>query len=252
MQVLPYVGNIPLGQKRIVNIVISKGVKSAIAESFRGLRTNVDFLLGSKQDKKKVDFIFITSTVAKEGKSFTAVNFSLSLALSGKKVLLLGMDLRAPKLEDYMGNDRSRGVTNYIVDSKTNYQDYIYTTELNNNIDVLPSGDIPPNPSELLMSEKVDSLFLELKKAYDYVIVDTAPVGIVSDTLLISKYADTVVYVVRAHQLPKKMLNIALDLKNDKRLPNMAITPKWNIWNKRIWIWIWIWIRVWIRLRIHR
>ncbi len=217
---LPYIGNIPLGEKN-KNIVISKGSKTAISEAFRTLRTNIDFM--KTQDNDVGRTIFITSSVAKEGKSFTAVNFSLSLALSGKKVLLLGMDLRAPKLEDYMGNDRSRGVTNYIVDSKTNYHDYIYTTELNNNIDVLPSGDIPPNPSELLMSEKVDSLFLELKKAYDYVIVDTAPVGIVSDTLLISKYADTVVYVVRAHQLPKKMLNIALDLKNDKRLPNMAI-----------------------------
>ena len=103
---------------------------------------------------------------------------------------------------------------------------------MNDNIDILPSGDIPPNPSELLMSEKVDSLFNEVKKMYDYVIVDTAPVGIVSDTLLISKYADTVVYVVRAHQLPKKMLNIALDLKNDKRLPNMAVLLNGTYGNK--------------------
>ena len=95
--------------------------------------------------------------------------------------------LRAPKLEDYMGNEKIPRVTNYIVDSKkNNFKDYIYT-QLNDNIDILPSGDIPPNPSELLMSEKVDSLFNEVKKMYDYVIVDTAPVGIVSDTLLISK-----------------------------------------------------------------
>ena len=143
--------------------------------------------------------------------------------------MILGMDLRAPKLEDYMGNERSRGVTNYIVDSKNNFKDYIYTTQLNDNIDILPSGDIPPNPSELLMSDKVDSLFNEVKKMYDYIIVDTAPVGIVSDTLLISKYADTVVYVVRAHQLPKKMLNIALDLKNDKRLQHGRFIKR-NLW----------------------
>merc|ERR1711965_1033263 len=113
-----------------------------------------------------------------------------------------------------MGNDRSKGVSNYIIDPGKSYTDYIYTTELNSNIDVLPSGDIPPNPSELLMSEKIEHLFRELKTKYDYIIVDTAPVGIVSDTLLISKFADTVVYVTRAHQLPLKMLNIAVDLKN--------------------------------------
>ncbi len=89
------------------------------------------------KEKGNAKTIFITSTVAKEGKSFTAVNFSLSLALSGKKVLILGMDLRAPKLEDYMGNERSKGVTNYIVDSSKHYHDFIYTTELNSNIDVL-------------------------------------------------------------------------------------------------------------------
>ena len=104
------------------------------------------------------------------------------------------------------------------------------------------------------MSEKVDSLFNEVKKMYDYVIVDTAPVGIVSDTLLISKYADTVVYVVRAHQLPKKMLNIALDLKNDKRLPNMAVLLKWNLRQQRIWlrIWVWIWLWIWVWIWVYR
>lgn len=226
---LPYIGNIPLGEKNS-NIVISKGSKTAISEAFRTLRTNIDFMMPKEKGNAKT--IFITSTVAKEGKSFTAVNFSLSLALSGKKVLILGMDLRAPKLEDYMGNERSKGVTNYIVDSSKHYHDFIYTTELNSNIDVLPSGDIPPNPSELLMSDRVTHLFRDLKSKYDYIIVDTAPVGIVSDTLLISKYADTVVYVVRAHQLPRKMLNIASDLKAEERLPNMAILLNGTYGNK--------------------
>ena len=120
---LPYIGNIPLGQKD-QQIVISKGSKTAISESFRSLRTNVDFMLGGKNHGRG-NFIFITSTVAKEGKSFTAVNFSLSIALSGKKVLLLGMDLRAPKLEQYLGKEKSKGVTNFLVNSSSSISDYI-------------------------------------------------------------------------------------------------------------------------------
>jgi len=217
---LPFIGNIPLGDKN-KQIVVTKGSKTAISEAFRSLRTNVDFMLGQVEGRGK--FIFITSTVAREGKSFTAVNFSISLALSGKKVLLIGMDLRAPKLEDYLGKDRSKGVTNFIVDSRMTLAQLIYTTDIHEQLDILPSGDIPPNPSELLMSERVVQLFQEVGGLYDYLVVDTAPVGIVTDTLLISKYADTVLYVVRAHELPKRMLNIPSELKKDDRLPNMAL-----------------------------
>ncbi len=217
---LPFIGNIPLGDKN-KQIVVTKGSKTAISEAFRSLRTNVDFMLGHVENRGK--FIFITSTVAREGKSFTAVNFSISLALSGKKVLLIGMDLRAPKLEDYMGKERSKGVTNFIVDSKYSLSDLIYTTHIHEQVDILPSGDIPPNPSELLMSDRVVQLFNEVGQMYDYIVVDTAPVGIVTDTLLISKYADTVLYVVRAHELPKRMLNIPSELKKENRLPNMAL-----------------------------
>ncbi|MFM7683470.1 MAG: GumC family protein, partial [Bacteroidota bacterium] len=218
---LPYLGNIPLGEKN-KNIVISKGSKTAISESFRTTRTNVDFMLGNSiSDRGK--FIYITSTVAKEGKSFTSVNFALSLALTGKKVLLLGMDLRAPKLEQYINKERSKGITNFILNTDSTIHDYIYQTELNENLFLFPSGDIPPNPSELLLSNRVVELFEILGKEYEYIIVDTAPVGIVTDTLLISHYADVTVYVVRANQLPRKMLNIASDLFTEKRLNNMAI-----------------------------
>ena len=213
---LPYIGNIPLGEKD-QQIVISKGSKTAISESFRSLRTNVDFMLSDKKDGRG-KFIFITSTVAKEGKSFTAINFSLSLALSGKRVILLGMDLRAPKLEQYLGKDKSKGVTNFIVNSSARIEDYSYQSELHENLFIFPSGDIPPNPSELLMSDRIKELFDLLGAQYDYIIVDTAPVGIVTDTLLLSQYSDATIYVVRAHQLPRKMLNIAVDLHKDKRI----------------------------------
>jgi tyrosine-protein kinase Etk/Wzc len=218
---LPYLGNIPLGEKN-KNIVISKGSKTAISESFRTTRTNVDFMLGNLvADRGK--FIFITSTVAKEGKSFTSVNFALSLALTGKKVLLLGMDLRAPKLEQYIDKEKSKGITNFIINIDSTIDDFIYQTELNENLYLFPSGDIPPNPSELLLSDRVKELFEIVSKEYEYIIVDTAPVGIVTDTLLISHYADVNIYVVRANQLPRKMLNIASDLYQDKRLPNLGI-----------------------------
>ena len=218
---LPYLGNIPLGEKN-KNIVISKGSKTAISESFRTTRTNVDFMLGNLvADRGK--FIFITSTVAKEGKSFTSVNFALSLALTGKKVLLLGMDLRAPKLEQYIDKEKSKGITNFIINIDSTVDDFIYQTELNENLYLFPSGDIPPNPSELLLSDRVKELFEIVSKEYEYIIVDTAPVGIVTDTLLISHYADVNIYVVRANQLPRKMLNIASDLYQDKRLPNLGI-----------------------------
>ncbi len=218
---LAYLGNIPLGEKN-KNIVISKGSKTAISESFRTTRTNVDFMLGNSiSDRGK--FIYITSTVAKEGKSFTSVNFALSLALTGKKVLLLGMDLRAPKLEQYINKERSKGITNFILNSESTIYDYIYQTELNENLFLFPSGDIPPNPSELLLSDRVKELFEILGREYEYIIVDTAPVGIVTDTLLISHYADVTIYVVRANQLPRKMLNIASDLFKEKRLNNMAV-----------------------------
>lgn len=219
---LPYLGNIPLGEKN-KNIVISRGSKTAISESFRSLRTNADFLLRSAKQQQNGNFIFITSTVAKEGKSFTAVNFSLSIALSGKKVLLLGMDLRAPKLEQYLGKEKSKGITNYIVDANTSIYDYIYQSELDQNLYIFPSGDIPPNPSELLMNTRVEEMFKQAELDFDFIIVDTPPVGIVTDTLLISHYADVTIYVVRANQLPRKMLNIASDLFKEKRLNNMAV-----------------------------
>jgi capsular exopolysaccharide synthesis family protein len=219
---LPYLGNIPLGEKN-KNIVISRGSKTAISESFRSLRTNADFLLRSAKQKENGNFIFITSTVAKEGKSFTAVNFSLSIALSGKKVLLLGMDLRAPKLEQYLGKEKSKGITNYIVDTNTSIYDYIYQSELDQNLYIFPSGDIPPNQSELLMITRVVELFKQVELDFDFIIVDTPPVGIVTDTLLISHYADVTIYVVRANQLPRRMLNIVSDLFKEKRLNNMAV-----------------------------
>jgi tyrosine-protein kinase Etk/Wzc len=217
---LPYLGDIPetdLKQKLVAN----QGANTSISEAFRTLRTNIDFILKTANTNTRT--VFITSTVAKEGKSFIALNLSSIIAISGKKVLLIGMDLRAPKLIEYLNLPDGKGLTNYVADPQLKLSDVIQKVAVVENLHVLSSGDIPPNPSELLMHERVRELFEEVKAKYDYVIVDTAPVGMVTDTLLLSQYADTFIYVTRVNYLDKRMLHLPEMLYKEKRLPNMAI-----------------------------
>jgi len=217
---LPYLGDIPETDLK-TKLVANQGANTSIAEAFRTLRTNIDFILKTGNSNKRT--IFITSSVAKEGKSFIALNLSSIIAISGKKVLLIGMDLRAPKLIEYLNLPDAKGLTNYIADPHLKLSDVIQRVNVVENLDVLSSGDIPPNPSELLMHERVRKLFEEVQEKYDYVIVDTAPVGMVTDTLLLSQYANTFIYVTRVNYLDKRMLHLPEMLYKEKRLPNMAI-----------------------------
>jgi capsular exopolysaccharide synthesis family protein len=192
------------------------------AESFRLIRTNIDFML-SNVTKSKGRTIFVTSTTSKEGKSHTSLNLARSMSFSNKKVLIIETDIRVPKLNKYMGvkNKSGLGLTNYIIDDKINFTDII--NKVDENLDMISSGTIPPNPAELLMDEKLGALFNAVKNKYDYIIVDTAAVGLVTDTLLISKYADMVIYVVRANYLDKRQLHVAQSMYSEKRLPNMVM-----------------------------
>lgn len=217
---LPFLGDIPLTESKD-KIVVARGDDSSVAEAFRLLRTNVDFMLGSNRSKGKT--IFITSTIGKEGKSFVALNLATSIAISGKKVLLIGMDLRAPKILKYLNLSEKEGLTNFISDDSKKLENFILRLPTIENLDLLPSGSIPPNPSELLMNVRVKEMFDSVKDIYDYVIVDTAPVGMVTDTLLLSDYADASVFVVRANFLDKRMLSIAECLYREKRFRNMAM-----------------------------
>ena len=167
--------------------------------------------------------IFVTSTQSHEGKTFSAINLASSLAISGNKTLLLAMDLRAPKITKYMGIESKYGVTNFIKNDFINIQDLIVEHEDFENLSIINSGDIPPNPVELLMSNRVNEMFSYLKDRYEYIIVDTAPVGMVTDTIQISKYSDLTVYVVKANYLDKRKLHIPDKLNREKKLPNMAI-----------------------------
>lgn len=219
---VPFLGDIPKSHSN--EEVISMGSRTSAAEAFRILRTNLDFMLANA-DRDKAKKIFVTSTLSGEGKTFVSINLAGTLALSGKKVLLIGMDIRNPKLAEYLEMPHGRGITNYLTNGGADIRDLIFkfNDQEHKNLDVLASGAVPPNPAELLMNDKVGSLFAELEDLYDYIVVDTAPVSLVTDTLLISKYADVFVYVCRAGYLDKRLLVIPENLYKERRLPNMSI-----------------------------
>lgn len=218
---LPFIGDIPHSESK-EKVVIARSENSSVAEAFRLLRTNVDFMLGQRSsDKGKT--IFVGSTLSKEGKSFIAINLASSVAISGKKVLLMGLDIRAPKVLQYFDLEETKGITNFVSDRDIQLNDIILPAPGIANMDLMPSGTIPPNPAELLMHERIGELFAAVKEKYDYIIVDTAPIGMVTDTLLVGDHADVFIYVVRAYYLDRRLLSVAEDLYKGKRLPNMAI-----------------------------
>ena len=217
---IPYIGDIPNTDSK-TKLVVGLAERSSVAEAFRLLRTNVNFLIPSAKDSAKS--IFITSTISNEGKSFIALNLAATLGLSGKKVALLGLDLRAPKILQYINEKKAIGITSFIVDSNISLNDISIKIPEIENLTIIPSGPIPPNPAELLMSDRLSYLFDEVKEQFDYIVVDTAPVGLVADSLLLNKYADMFIYVARANFLDKRLLNIAQNLYDESKLKNMSL-----------------------------
>jgi capsular exopolysaccharide synthesis family protein len=215
----PYIGDIPRSSSK--TRLIKKVDYSPKAEAFRIIRTNANFMMQDVETKCKT--IFVTSTTSQEGKSHTSINLASSFSFSEKRVLLIETDIRVPKVNDYLELKNDSGLTNYISDKSLNIGDVITKVADNPFLDVIPSGAIPPNPAELLMNERVKLLFETVKKEYDYIIVDTAAVGLVTDTLLISKFADLFLYVVSANNIDKRQLHIAQTMYTEKRLPNMAV-----------------------------
>jgi tyrosine-protein kinase Etk/Wzc len=216
---IPYIGDVPSSDSH--NEIIQSSSRTSSAEAIRIVRTNLEFILNAV-DTNTARTIFITSTLSGEGKTFIAVNLAATMALSGKRVLLIGLDIRNPKLDEYVKLP-SRGITNYLSSNDTNIDDFIVNQKGYEKFDILPAGIIPPNPAELLMNKKVEVMFDQLKKQYDYIVVDTAPVSLVTDTLLISKNADTFIYVIRANYLEKALLKIPESLYKENKLPNMCV-----------------------------
>jgi len=216
---IPFIGDIPTSED--ANELIKTDSRTSSAEAVRIVRTNLEFML-TNVPEGQAKTIFVTSTFPAEGKTLVSVNLAATFALSGRRVLLIGMDIRNPKFMDYFAMPNF-GLTNYLSSNDTDLNKYIIKHNDYENFYILPSGIIPPNPAELLMGKNVDTLFETLKKEYDYIIVDTAPVSLVADTLLVAKNADTFVYVIRANVLEKRMLSIANTFYREKKLPNMCL-----------------------------
>ncbi|WP_456424774.1 GumC family protein [Lutibacter sp.] len=216
----PILGDIPETTSED-KIVILENDESGVAESFRMLRTNVTFMLTGVKGTSKI--IFLTSTIKGEGKTFTAINLATILAMAKKKVLVVGADIRSPKLAAYLNIREEKGLTHFLTDNQLQVKNVIQHVKATG-FDMIQSGIIAPNPSELLMNGRFDEVIAYGKQHYDYVIVDTPPVSVVTDTLILSKNnADLFIYVVRANYLDKRLLKIPKKLYNEKRLPNMAM-----------------------------
>jgi tyrosine-protein kinase Etk/Wzc len=216
---IPFIGDVPTSEE--ARALIQSESRSSSAEAIRIVRTNLEFML-NQVPKGKAKTIFVTSTLPNEGKTLVSVNLATTFALSEKKVLLVGIDIRNPKFEDYFDLPKM-GLTNYLSSGEDDIEPYIVKHKSFKNFYILPSGIIPPNPVELLMSSKVETLFETLKATYDYIIVDTAPVSLVADTQLVAQNADSFVYVIRANVLEKRMLAIPNTFYQEKKLPNMCL-----------------------------
>ena len=199
------------------HISVRDGENSASAELFRSLRSNIRFVTPSDVTNP---VILVTSSINGEGKSYVATNLAISLSLLNKKVALVGLDIRKPMLAYYLNLPSKGCLTSYLSDNAYSVDDLILPSEFKN-LDTLPAGIIPPNPSELLQSQRLDELFVELRKRYDYVIVDSAPVAMVSDTFLLHRIADMTVFVSRANYTTIEMAKGIQQLSEADRLPNI-------------------------------
>ena len=218
---VPVVGDIPLtDEKNDKNgsIAVFENKNNLMSETFRNIRTNLQFMLDNDQ---KV--ILVTSTVSGEGKSFVSSNLAISLSLLGKKVVIVGLDIRKPGLNKvFQLSNKEKGITQYLSNPETDLMELVQPSDVNKNLFILPGGTVPPNPTELLARNGLDRAIEILKKNFDYVILDTAPIGMVTDTLLIGRIADLSVYVCRADYTHKAEYTLINELSFEKKLPNLC------------------------------
>ena len=216
---LPVIGDIPLADEKAGSIAVFENKNNLMSETFRNVRTNLQFML---ENGKNV--ILVTSTISGEGKSFVSSNLAISLSLLGKKVIIVGLDIRKPGLNKVFNiPKKEHGITQYLTNTTTNLMDLVQLSDINKNLSVLPGGTVPPNPTELLARDGLEKAIEILKENFDYVILDTAPVGMVTDTLLIGRTVDLSVYVCRADYTRKTEFTLINELAENNKLPNLCI-----------------------------
>ena len=222
---IPVLADIPLAPKSLdgeLSLAVRENSNDMMEEAFRGLRTNLRFILSEKEN-----VIACTSCIPGEGKTFISTNLAMSLALLGKRVIIVGLDIRKPRLVKLFGlSSDHRGITTFLSSDSGDFQDLdkqIHHAVLNPNLDVLPAGVIPPNPGELISREQLDHAIALLREHYDYVIVDTPPVGLVSDTLSAARVADMTIMVCRADYSPRNNFQLINALHHDNKMPKITL-----------------------------
>jgi len=223
---LPLIADVAVANSDVLNnagIVVHENQNNQMEEIFRSMRTNLQFIM---QKGQKV--ILFTSSTSGEGKTFNAANLAMSFALLGKRVILVGLDIRKPRLGELFGlhNHSKVGITNFLASDNGTKEELLHEivpSGVNKNLDLLMAGPIPPNPAELLARESLDNAVQFLKEEYDYLILDTAPVGLVTDTLQIGRCGDATIYICRADYTPKENFCMINSLAEQNKLPNLCI-----------------------------
>ena len=222
---LPIIADVAVASetaKTKADIVVHENQNNQMEEIFRSMRTNVQFML--KENEKVISF---TSSISGEGKTFIAANLAVSFALLGKKVILVGLDIRKPRLAELFEiDDHRHGITNLLtktVVTAADIQAQTLPSGVNDNLELLMAGPIPPNPAELLTRTSLDDIMDLLKRTYDYIIIDTAPVGLVTDTLQVGRVSNLTVYVCRADYTPKENFELINTLHAENKLPNICV-----------------------------
>lgn len=215
---VPILGEISLNRGKDI-FVLDKNATEPISEMFRLVRNNIQFMVSGSEK----NVILVTSSISGEGKTFIASNLALSFALTGKRTLVIGADIRRPVLAKNFNKNNSRGLTSYLAGQETDIESMVSVSDVCDSLYVLPAGPIPPNPNELLLNGRFKDLIEDVKTKYDYVIVDSAPIGVVSDTILISQYSDLQLFVLRADYSTHRSLKIAHQAIDSGRLRSCAL-----------------------------